>query len=382
MAGRVGFSVTMTVAASVAAVALAAPPAAAAGPKAGWSISYHLPVQTGSTDKVNAIAATGPGDAWAVGGKLGIVNKQAVGVPAVFHWNGKSWSQVTLPGPAHVGYFSAVSASSATDVWAIGGCDQGCTAFAANWNGKKWTWHSSVATTPDSAMAAFSQSDVWVADYTYLDRWTGRSWRRYAAPGWNGVWTLAGAGANNIWAAGLAVGGLQPEVLHWNGASWKAASLPHITLPVDGQAVPKGIAADSASNVWVDGTIQYSQGTEYKPFVLHWNGSAWGQLAVPASFPADFGLSWIASDGAGGFWADATSPSASGTSLPVKLVHYSGGRWTITPLPAIPGSAVTPSAPEVDDLTQVPGTRQVWAPVAYFANPSGAPRDAILHYSP
>lgn len=372
----------MAAAVSAAVVASAMPSAAAAVPRSGWSISYHLPSQSGATDSVNAIAATGPDSAWAVGGKPGVVNGQGAGVPAVFHWNGKTWSQVTLPGPARVGYFSAVSASSATDVWAIGGCYSGCAEFAANWNGKKWTWHSSVVTRPDSAMAAFGPSDVWVADYTYLDRWTGRSWRRYAAPGWNGVWTLAGTAASNIWAAGLALGGLQPEALRWNGTSWKAASLPRIALPVNGQAIPSGIAADSASDVWLDGIVQYAQGAEYKPFVLHWNGAAWRQVAVPSSFPAGFGLGWISGDGAGGFWADAIEPSASGTSMPEKLVHYSGGQWTVTPLPVIPGSAVFPSAPAVDDLAQVPATRQIWAPVFYYGNPSGAPQDAILRYVP
>ena len=53
------------------------------------------------------------------------------------------------------------------------------------------------------------------------------------------------------------------------------------------------------------------------------------------------------------------------------------GKWTITSLPAIPASI----APRVDDLAQVPGTGQVWAPVFYEAT-SGAPRDAILHYTP
>jgi hypothetical protein len=77
-----------------------------------------------------------------VGGKLAIVDGQAEGVPAVFHWNGKSWSRVTLPGPIHEGYFSAVSARSATDVWAImwaiGQDQSGLQPEAVFWNGKSW----------------------------------------------------------------------------------------------------------------------------------------------------------------------------------------------------------------------------------------------------
>jgi hypothetical protein len=381
---KVPSKITFSVAIGVGMVVAAAIPALAVISSTGWSISYQLPGQTGSTDEVNAVAATGPDDAWAVGGKPGVLHGQGVGVPAVFHWNGRSWSQVALPGPVHVGYFSAVSASSATDVWAIGGCNSGCTSFAANWNGVKWTWHSSPAAA-DSAMAAFSPSDVWVADYGHLDEWTGNSWRRFSAPGWNGVWTIAGTGPKNIWAGGLASGTLQPEVLHWNGTSWSNLRLPALALPTNGEAVPQSIAVDSASDVWVDGIIEYPQPstglTEFKPFVLHWNGSTWQQLAVPASFPSGFGLSWLTSDGAGGFWADAVQPSASGTSSPMKLVHFNSGAWTITPVPPIPGSAVFPSAPAIDDLTQVPGTGQIWAPVLY-SNLSEVPRDVILRYIP
>jgi hypothetical protein len=366
---------------SAAAIMLGSLPAAAA--TAGWRVAYHLPVQNGATDNVLAIAAIGPDNAWAAGGKLAVVSKQAEGVPAVFHWNGRSWSQVTLPGPVHQGYFSAISAASATDIWAIGGCN-GCTGFAANWNGKKWTWHTSAATAVDTSMAAFSPSDVWVADYTHLDRWTGRSWHRYAAPGWNGVWALSGVAASNLWAAGLAVGGLQPEVLHWNGSSWKPATLPKISLPVNGQAIPVGMAAESAANTWLGGYIQYpdavSGGTDNKPLVLHWNGTAWRQLNVPASFPAEFGLVQLASDGAGGFWAVADAPTAPGPLRGEKLVHYSGGRWTIMPLPPITGSAMVPSPPAVDDLAWVPGTRQLWAPVTYPAS-TGQFRDVILRYT-
>lgn len=350
---------------------------------AGWRIAYHLPGQNGLTDTVSAIAATSTGNAWAVGGKLAIVHGNAEGVPAVFHWNGKSWTQVFLPGPVHEGGFSAVSASSATDVWAIGGC-MGCAGFAAHWNGKKWTWHASIATSPAS-IAAFSQSNVWVADYTHLDHWTGRSWHRYAAaPGWNGVWALSGIAADDIWAAGLAVGGLQPEAVHWNGVSWKLARVPDISLPASGEAIPAGVTAESARNAWIAGAIQYpdpvSSGlTDYQPFVLHWNGKAWRQLGVPAWFPPDFGFTHLASDGRGGFWAVAGTPRAPATE---KLLHYRGGRWQVTSLPPIPGSAAWPSGPTLSDIARVPGTWQMWAPVVYQQATSGEFREAILRYTP
>ena len=114
---------------------------------------------------------------------------------------------------------------------------------------------------------------------------------------------------------------------------------------------------------------------------MHWNGTSWRRLTLPASFPAGFGLAELASDGTGGFWAAANTLSATGTTLPEKLVHYHNGTWTITSLPPIPGSVAAATAPAIASLAQVPGTQQIWAPVLY-AKPTVGSRDLILRYTP
>jgi hypothetical protein len=379
-------ALSAAVIAAAPATAMQAKTSASAATGHGWQFSFQLPADAGETDRVLAIAATDADHAWAVGGKPGKVAGQTVGVPAVFTWNGKSWSEAKLPGPAREGYFSAVSATSADNVWAIGGCQEGCSSFAAHYNGSGWTWYSSPAKGPDSGMAALGTSDVWIADYTHLLHRTGRTWKSYNAPGWNGVWTVAGTASNSAWAAGLASITLQPEVLHWNGSSWSTVKgLPSVALPVNGEAIPESIAIGTHKDVYVAGLIEYpappSNLETYKPFVLHEYRDKWTLLTIPASFPAGYGLSQLASDGAGGFWASAVFAGASTTSVAQKLVHYSGGTWTVTALPTIPKSGDTPSNPSVDQLAAVPGTRQVWAPIFYFQI-SGNPRDAIYHYLP
>ena len=370
---------------TVPATAVQAKTAATAAAEHGWQLSFQLPSLAGETDRVLAIAATDASHAWAVGGKSGKVNGQTVGVPAVFKWNGSSWSEVKLPGPARVGYFSAVSATSAGNVWAIGGCE-GCASFAAHYNGSGWTWYSSPAKGADTGMAALGSADVWVADYTHLLHRTGSTWKSYSAPGWNGVWTVAGTAPDSVWAAGLASITLQPEVLHWNGSSWSTVKgLPLVTLPANGEAIPESIAIGTHKDVYVAGLIEYpvpqSGLYEYAPFVLHEYQNKWTLLTIPSSFPAGYGFSRLASDGAGGFWASAIESGAAGLTGPQRLVHYSGGKWTITSLPAISKAGDTPSAPSVDELAAVPGTQQVWAPIFYY-QVSGNPRDAIYRYLP
>jgi hypothetical protein len=370
------------VAGIVLALSLTALPAASAATPAavGWNVVYTLPAQNGDTDTVEGIAATGPNNAWAVGGKLQVVGGQAEGVAAVFHWNGKSWSQRTLPGPVHEGYFSAVSASSASDVWAVGGCEE-CTPFAANWNGKKWTWYSSVSSSADPSAAAFSTSNVWVADYSNINHWNGTSWKQYTAPGWNGVWSLSGVAPDNIWAAGLAVGGLQPEALHWTGGSWKATTIPTMSLPVNGQAIPQAVVAESSANVWEGGDIQWpdptSGLTDHEPFMLHWNGTTWSQLSMPSSLPQDYGFAAVAPDGTGGFWAtDVPADSVSG-SQPEYLEHYSDGQWTQDAVPVVAGTTNT----TVSALAGVSGSQDLWAATT-FQNAQGDYDYAIASYTP
>jgi hypothetical protein len=370
---------------AVAGTGAVAAQAAAGGPAAGtgWRISYHL---HGTTTSVTAIAATGPDDAWAVGGRLATIHGQGQGVAAIFHWNGTSWSAVPLPGPPHDGYFAAVSAVSPTDVWAFSGsCISGCSLFAANWNGTKWSWRPGYEALGPTGAVAFSRSNAWIADDTSIGHWTGTSWQTYPAPGWNGVWSISGVTSSDIWAVGLAAGGLQPEALLWNGTSWQPTSIPAIRLPANGQAWPTEVAAESADSVWMAGYIDWpapgTQLTDYKPFLLRWNGTAWSRVRPLPALPAGFGFTQITGDGTGGLWVTAVAMATAQTDTPdEQLVHYSGGTWTVTALPPIPHSR--PSSTNLSDMSLVPGTQDLWAPATYEKYPSLEPSDLIFGYQP
>jgi hypothetical protein len=369
----------------LAGLGLAGTPAVAAGSAAtsGWQISYRLPVQNGDTDSVNAIAATGSGNAWGFGGQLDVVNGQAEGVPAAFHWNGTAWSQMRLPGSVREGFFRAASASSASDVWAISSSCEGCGTFAGRWNGTTWSWNSGVPYA--YSVAALANSDVWVAAQAGLEHWNGHSWRTYTAPGPDGVSSVSGVAADEVWASGLGSGGLQPEAAFWNGKSWRLQKLPRITLPANGQALPAQVVADARDNVWMEGYIQWpdpaTQLEDYKPFVLHWDGKVWSQVRIPASLPSNMGFTELAGDGGSGFWAVDVALQTVGTGItPAEdLVHYNGSKWTVEALPAIPGD--TAGTTSVTGLFQVPGTHQVWAPATYD-NSAGQPSELIFRYIP
>src|SRR5271170_3980501 len=131
------------IAIGAAALALLAIPATA-NAATTWSVAH--PPYT-ATDNVpyaplNAISAVSATNVWAVG--------QSSGTPLIDHYNGSSWAQSTLPsGPCSV--FEAdcnltgVSATSASDVIAIGNgtipTSSGWQAetLAYQWNGSAWS---------------------------------------------------------------------------------------------------------------------------------------------------------------------------------------------------------------------------------------------------
>src|SRR5438132_1490816 len=112
---------------------------AVAGPKAGAHASF-LTAATASGDSVcavdysdrngssrrprlttsmgssfDSISATGPGDAWAVGGQI------LAGQPSnmIEHWNGTSWTVVPSP-QFELSVLMGVAAISPNDAWAVG----------------------------------------------------------------------------------------------------------------------------------------------------------------------------------------------------------------------------------------------------------------------
>jgi hypothetical protein len=89
----------------------------AASAATGWTV-VTVP-QTGiSTVLYGASARTGT-DVWAVGRQFG-ASGQPAPPPVVYHWDGSAWLLLSTPTLPAAASLVAVSASSATDAWAVG----------------------------------------------------------------------------------------------------------------------------------------------------------------------------------------------------------------------------------------------------------------------
>jgi hypothetical protein len=195
------------------------------------------PGQTLSGTTLNAISARSSNDIWAVGSYSTVKGTVANSFTLVLHWNGTAWSVVPSPNPALASVNGAqqvlhgVAAISASDVWAVGNTiDTASGSFlpdktmTLHFNGQTW----SVVRSPDhpaedvlAAVTAVSATDVWAVG-NFVERtstttiarslslhWNGTAWSTVPTPNGgtgsgdtllNGVSAL---GSGEVWAAGF-----------------------------------------------------------------------------------------------------------------------------------------------------------------------------------
>src|SRR5262245_53912740 len=80
-----------------------------------WSV-IPTPTLAASPSQFSGVAAVARDDVWAVGSQTVSGTSNTL----IEHWDGTSWSVVPSPTPSGGGSLLAVTAISATDVWAVG----------------------------------------------------------------------------------------------------------------------------------------------------------------------------------------------------------------------------------------------------------------------
>jgi len=136
-----------------------------------WDGSQWQSFTTATGTLIESVTALSPASAWAVGfyGETGQVQAQTL----TEHWDGNNWNVVPSPSPGGTGQdnvLTAVTATSGSDVWAAGryGGDP-ANPIALHWNGSSWTSISlpvsgdkATRTSPVS-ISASAPGQAWVA---------------------------------------------------------------------------------------------------------------------------------------------------------------------------------------------------------------------------
>ena len=218
-----------------------------------WRIVSSPSFATGGDgvfNTLNGVAALAAGDVWAVGSHTAA---NGAYVTLVERWNGASWNVVASPSPnATVNILNAVAAAGPNDVWAVGYQNgSGSQPLIEHWNGTAWNVVPSPARPSGSvlnAVTALSPSDVWAvgsqsatsgAPLTLVEHWDGTAWRVVPSPNLSTSYgssnVLRGVTATSSTEV-FAVGMFQNAgtnyhqhrtlTLRWNGTAWSVTSSP------------------------------------------------------------------------------------------------------------------------------------------------------------
>ena len=358
-------------ASAVVALGVGGTPAAAAG----WTV-VTVP-QTGISTVLNgAFARTGT-DVWAVGRQYG-PSGQPAPPPVAYHWNGSAWSLFTVPALTAAASLAAVSASSATDAWAVGWTG-GYThvALTEHWNGSAW----SRVTGPGSSAKFFALRGV--ADLSPASayaigsdpgvayHWDGTAWRTLTLPDAGFAASgITAVSATDIWLTGSTSAGATAEAVNFNGTAWTVVPMQQ---PTANKPILNGVTAVAANDIWAVGYLLSPAGAAVGTLTEHWNGSAWSIVASPTpagTFPQ---LNAVAARGSGDVYAVGSALLSGSTGASEALIlRWNGTTWSQDTVPAGATSGALLAA------AAVAGAAQEWAA---GCDCSGPDRALVLSYS-
>src|SRR2546425_7141954 len=147
--------------------------------------AVDTPSITRASNQLNDVTVISSTDAWAVGQAVDVEHSRAKAL--ALHWDGTSWSRVSVPGAGAYPVLTGVTAISSSDVWAVG-FSQGRGPLAYHWDGVAWTRvraPGSAVHAPE-AVAAVASDDVWLvgwywseshtSDTGFAEHWDGNAW--------------------------------------------------------------------------------------------------------------------------------------------------------------------------------------------------------------
>jgi len=323
----------------------------------GWTRVNVPAISSNTNTDLHGVFARTDTDAWAVG-QVFVGAGQPPSPPAIYHWNGTAWSLVSSPALSSDNSLDAVSASSATDAWAVGFQKVGRRSHQTlleHWNGAAWSVDTAdsvpgglgavVDLSPTNAYA------VGTANGTMLQHWNGTSWSPVTLPD-PGFGTLGGGqdisatSASDIWLVGTSAG--QAEALHFNGTAWTVVPMAQPPAGPFGSTTELGaVTAISPTDAWAVG--QATGNT----LIEHWDGTSWSIVPSP-TVGFNPTLSGVEARSANDVYAVGTGqPSINGGPFQAVILRWNGTSWSDDT-----GGTITR---QLEAAATFPGAAREWA---------------------
>ena len=241
----------------------------------------------------------------------------------------------------------AASASSPTDIWAVG-------QSAIHYDGTTWTaFHAPMINGDNTSFLggvvdisptlAWAGGTVGIGEANpgqVLLQWNGTEWSVYPGPGFGegnqpSIKAMTATSANDVWAIGSLLGDDEEELFflfeHWDGTTWKA------TTAVSGDAFLLGASADATNDVWAVG-FNGPENDDSQTLALHYDGTAWQVSPTPSIGAGANQLNGVLALAPNDVWAVGFSTSvAPPQEAPTEnlIEHFDGTSWSIVPSPNV-----------------------------------------------
>lgn len=368
--------------------AMAAVQTAAISCPANWTTAPTTPPGT-DIPFISAISAGSFSDAWFVGGRTDTSNEIHTFSE---YWDGASdtWLLANPTDPPGNGSrdsrlngvvsFPAAGGENA-EAWAVGYWANPEHMLIEHWMGPDpdTAWQIVSPESPPSgdtvlvAIAGSDRSDLWAVGYNrngatyypHVEFYDGSSWTNAAVPVpasavASGLIGVSADAADDVWAVGYQSdgNGYRPLVEHFDGTSWmQKTGIPSPGLAYD---VLTDVTAISTDDVW---TVGYeSDGTSYRPLILHYDGQVWSIVPNPRIVGLQNVLRAIA------YLPGTDQLVAGGFDLDAGLHRYVpfSVSWPATApsqITVLPPAQINhqPVGSEFNGLSAIPGTDAVWA---------------------
>ena len=297
---------------------------------------------------------------------------------------------VATPNPDFNSGLLAASASSSSDIWAVG-------QSVMHYDGTKWTAFRPALQSEISSLNGvvdISPTLAWTAGNIVtssgargqvIEQWNGTQWSVFPGPKFSAgdepsIFAMTSASANDVWAIGslLSDGGELLSFLfeHWDGKQWTQTSI------LSNDAFLFGASADATNDVWAVG-FNGPENDDSLTLALHYDGTNWTQAATPNVGTGANQLNAALALAPNDVWAvgfsTPTPPPTQAATLTL-IEHFDGTSWSVVPSPNVGPNSIYQSN-RLFGVT-ANSSNDVWAFGSYFASDgSGHQMTLLLHWN-
>lgn len=298
---------------------------------------------------------------------------------------------VPTPNPNFNNGILASSATSPTDIWAVG-------QSTMHYDGTKWTSFPAAMIHGDNTsylagVVNISPTLAWAGGTVgiglgtpgqVIEQWNGTKWNVFPGPNFGpgdqpSIKAMASTSANDIWAIGSLLADSGQELFflfeHWDGKAWTATS------SLSGDAFLLGASADATNDAWAVG-FNGPENDSSRTLAMHFDGTSWRTSNTPSVGSGANQLNAVLALASNDVWAVGFStpvaPPKQAATLNL-IEHFDGTKWSVVPSPNVGPNSIYQSNRLLGLTANSP--TDIWAFGSFFlADGSGQQHTLLLHW--